>query len=375
MKITQFISTLGFGGAESVVRDYAIELHNRGHEVTVIVLLPFLHNDNEKQLLVNGIKLRSIYEEIYWIKNTSLPLRVIRKPFRKSKIHAWFKKTLETTHQDVLHVHLELLSFIPIGLCSELGTKLFFTCHNETAYYFGKKRRGDFEYAERLIKQDNMQLFALHTRMKKELNSVFSVASTEVMNNPINTKRFTMQSKSRTEMRKKLGISDSAFVIGHVGRFVEQKNHDFIIKIFNSLVKQNSNALLVLVGDGELRKNIELKCEELNIRNKIIFTGIRTDIPDILSTFDVFLFPSMFEGLGISLIEAQIKVPYCVASSAVPEDTAVTNNVVFLPLTEPVDTWIDAIQNPSKYVINAINHLEDYDIQNVISRLEEFYAR
>ena len=234
MKITQFISTLGFGGAESVVRDYAIELHKRGHEVTVIVLLPFLHNDNEKQLLDNGIKLRSIYEEIYWIKNTSLPLRVIRKPFRKHKIHAWLKKYLDNTIQNVLHVHLELLSFIPIGICSKLKTKLFFTCHNEVAYYFGKNCKGDFKYAKELIEQDNMQLFALHTRMKDELNSLFTVSNTAVMNNPVNIKRFLMQSKTREEMRKNLGISDSAFVVGNVGRFVKQKNHDFIIEVFNS---------------------------------------------------------------------------------------------------------------------------------------------
>ena len=375
MKITQFISTLGFGGAESVVRDYAIELHKRGHEVTVIVLLPFLHNDNEKQLLDNGIKLRSIYEEIYWIKNTSLPLRVIRKPFRKHKIHAWLKKYLDNTIQNVLHVHLELLSFIPIGICSKLKTKLFFTCHNEVAYYFGKNCKGDFKYAKELIEQDNMQLFALHTRMKDELNSLFTVSNTAVMNNPVNIKRFLMQSKTREEMRKNLGISDSAFVVGNVGRFVKQKNHDFIIEVFNSLLKLNTTAVLVLVGDGELRKSIELKCEELKIRNKVIFTGVRTDIPDVLSTFDVFFFPSIFEGLGISLIEAQVKVPYCVTSSAVPVDTAVTNNVVFLPLSEPLDKWIDAIQNPSKYTSNAINHLEDYDIQNVISKLEGFYAK
>lgn len=375
MKITQFISTLGFGGAEAVVRDYTIELKKRGHDVTILLLLPFLNNDNEKKLITSGIKLRSIYEEIFLVKKQNFFLKAIRKPFRTLKVKNWLKKYFSIEKPDVFHIHLGLLKFLPVGLCSSYNTKLFFTCHNEANYYFGNPNTVEFKVAKKHIEKDEMRIFALHSRMKKELNSIFDINTTEVLNNPIDLSRFEETNRSVQSIRASLGFSENEYIIGHVGRFMDQKNHEFLIDIFNELLKQKSNAKLLLIGDGPLKEYIENKSKSLGIYDKITFAGLRSDIPDLLGIMDAFLFPSKFEGISIAFLEAQSRCKILIASKNVSFDSAVTDKVCFIGLEEPLDVWVDAIINPTQYLYKAENKIEDFDIKTVINRLESFYAK
>lgn len=375
MKITQFILTLEFGGAEAVVRDYALELKKRGHDVTVVLLLPLLKNTNEQKLINNGIQLRSIYEEIFLLKTQNFFLRVIRKPLRTLKVKRWIRKYFRTEKPDVLHIHLGLLKFIPVGLCSTNNTKLFFTCHNEAAYYFGNSNTIEFKSAKKLMEKDAMQIFALHSRMKNELNSIFDINTTEVLNNPIDLSRFQKSNRSVQSIRASLGLSENDFIIGHVGRFMDQKNHDILIDIFNELLKKRPNAKLLLVGDGPLKDHIENKSKTLGIYDKIRFTGLRSDVSDLLGIIDVFLFPSKFEGISIAFLEAQSRCKTLIASKNVSQDSAVTDKVCFIGLDEPLDVWVDAIINPTQYLFKAKNKIEDFDIKNVINKLEYFYEK
>lgn len=375
MKITQFILTLGFGGAEAVVRDYALKLKKRGHDITVVVLLPFLNNANEQKLISNGIKLHSIYEEIFLLKKQNVFLKAIRKPFRTLKVKNWIRNYFSNEKPDIFHIHLGLLKFIPIGLCSSFNTKVFFTCHNEADYYFGNSNSVEFKSAKKLIEKDAMQIFALHSRMKNELNTIFNINTTEVLNNPIDLSSFAETNTSVQSIKASLGFSENDFIIGHIGRFVAQKNHEFLIDIFDALLKQRPNAKLLLIGDGPLKEHIEAKSKVLGIYDKIRFTGLRSDIPDLLSIMDVFLFPSKFEGISIAFLEAQSKCKILIASKNVSTDSAVTDKVCFIGLDESLDVWVDAIINPSQYLFKAKNKIEDFDIKNVINKLEYFYAK
>lgn len=375
MKITQFILTLGFGGAEAVVRDYALKLKKRGHDITVVVLLPFLNNANEQKLISNGIKLHSIYEEIFLLKKQNVFLKAIRKPFRTLKVKNWIRKYFSNEKPDIFHIHLGLLKFIPIGLCSSFNTKVFFTCHNEADYYFGNSNSVEFKSAKKLIEKDAMQIFALHSRMKNELNTIFNINTTEVLNNPIDLSSFAETNTSVQSIKASLGFSENDFIIGHIGRFVAQKNHEFLIDIFDALLKQRPNAKLLLIGDGPLKEHIEAKSKVLGIYDKIRFTGLRSDIPDLLSIIDIFLFPSKFEGISIAFLEAQSKCKILIASKNVSTDSAVTDKVCFIGLDESLDVWVDAIINPSQYLSKAENKIEDFDIKSVINKLEGFYAK
>lgn len=167
-----------------------------------------------------------------------------------------------------------------------------------------------------------------------------------IIHNAIDVKHFYLESNCSNEIRQSLGI-DNKYVIGHIGNFNEAKNHSFLLQIFYELQKKKTDAVLVLVGDGELKQRIVDKCKNLNLLDKVLFLGVRTDIPKLLSAFDVFVFPSKYEGLGIALVEAQAVGLPCICSDCVPKEAYVAN-VKSLSLNETPFVWASAILSMRK---------------------------
>lgn len=145
-----------------------------------------------------------------------------------------------------------------------------------------------------------------------------------VINNGIDCNRYKYKTHNRKQIRKTLGIEDE-YVIGHVGHFNNVKNHKFIIEVFEELLKVNSNIRLLLIGNGPLKEEIEEKIKNLNIQGKVIILENRSDIPELMSAMDVFIFPSLFEGLGIAAIEAQAAGLPVFISDKVPSDVIINN--------------------------------------------------
>lgn len=164
-----------------------------------------------------------------------------------------------------------------------------------------------------------------------------------VINNAIKAANFENSKEKRIAIRQKLGLQDK-FVVGHIGNFTLPKNHEFIVDVFFSLLQQKIEAVLVLVGDGDQRNYIQEKCKSLKIESKVLFLGVRQDVSDIYTAFDRFLFPSLYEGFGIALIEAQAAGIPCIYSDIIPKETNIlkTNNVI-LPLNLGVEPWVRAL--------------------------------
>jgi len=197
-----------------------------------------------------------------------------------------------------------------------------------------------------------------------------------ILNNAVDAKKFVFNTTTRIKKRKEFQIEDK-LVVGHIGRFHPQKNHELIVDIFNTVYKRNNNAILMLVGDGKLRGPIEEKVKKLGLDNSVIFCGVRSDISEILQAIDVFLFPSLYEGLGIVVVEAQAAGLPCLVSNKIPKDAFVTNLVEEVPLNSSIDIWADKIL---KYTTN--NNRENtyeqiksngYDIAQTTIWLEHFY--
>ncbi|MCF0242276.1 MAG: glycosyltransferase, partial [Treponema sp.] len=161
----------------------------------------------------------------------------------------------------------------------------------------------------------------------------------------------------------------------HIGRFVEQKNHSFLIDIFYNLLKEKKDAKLLLVGEGPLKTVIEKKVYALGIQNSVIFSGIRSDIPEIMNASDCFLFPSLFEGFGIVAIEAQVKIPRIVVSDVLPDVVSCSDAIHFVSLNDPIDKWVNSILYGQNDSFNVNNSLEKFDIKTVVDSLESFYAK
>lgn len=170
-----------------------------------------------------------------------------------------------------------------------------------------------------------------------------------VLKNGIDLEKYKFDTNTRTKYRKKLGL-DGKFVIGHVGRFVEQKNHLFLLKIFKEVLKNNSNCTLLMAGGGELLEDIKRKAMEMGIIRDCIFTGECMDILGLLNAMDIFVFPSLFEGLPISLVEAQANGLPCIISSEITEEACLSDEVSRIPLSNSPEYWSGQVLQKSESI-------------------------
>lgn len=170
-----------------------------------------------------------------------------------------------------------------------------------------------------------------------------------IIKNAIPVEKFTFNIENREKIRNEFGI-DNQFVIGHVGRFNNQKNHSFLIDIFSEIVKEYENSVLLLVGKGELENDIKNKIKILALTDKVIFTGVRSDVPKVLMGMDVFLFPSFFEGMPNTVIEAQATGLKCIISDTITREADVTNNIKYVSLDKPAILWaMKTLEYNNKY--------------------------
>ena len=198
----------------------------------------------------------------------------------------------------------------------------------------------------------------------------------KIVRNAIDTRDYAFDYEKRNLIRKKYGISDETILLGHVGRFDTQKNHAFLIDMFAALTKKNASYKLMCVGDGWLRDGIEKAIEQNNLADKIILTGQQEYAKDFYSAFDVYVFPSLFEGLGFVLIEAQANGLTCVSSNTVPQETNLSGSdkMFYLPLESK--KWVDKILDlgrPERYDGRQCVVEHGYDIYCEAEELENAY--
>lgn len=168
-----------------------------------------------------------------------------------------------------------------------------------------------------------------------------------IIKNAINLEKYQYNETIRKVKREELGVNDEV-LIGNVGRFHFQKNHEFLIDIFQHVLEKNEASKLLLVGDGELKAKIIQKTERLGIRENVIFLGKRGDVNELLQAMDVFLMPSLFEGLPFALIEAQAAALPCVISKTISKEARITDKIVALDLKEMPEVWADVVLEMSQ---------------------------
>lgn len=193
--------------------------------------------------------------------------------------------------------------------------------------------------------------------------------------NGIDTDTFAFSEKKREEIRNVYNLNNS-FVLGHTGRLVDVKNQVFIIKLMPRILEHRPDAVLMLIGDGDDRKMLENTAKELGIQDKVIFVGNTINVQDYLSAMDVFVFPSLYEGLPLSILEVQANGLPCVISDAVPPDVYLTDLIHPLSLNDSSDKWIETILNVTR--TNAENYplqLKNagFDTHTAMKKVYEIY--
>lgn len=370
-KVIQVIPSFRTGGAESLVKNYLLAFDNEKctHEAFVVGEkgnYPF-----EQALLDAGVKI-TFLSELY--KKSKLPGKIghfIDSIRWRNAVKKYFRKANPT----VVHCHLHVAQMIVPAINILKATKIFYTVHSDPDKYWGDgKNLKEVECVKNLLSKNNIVFFALNIEVAPKIKKYFgNEVQVEILNNCVNTSAFAPTIEKRLKYRNELGFDENCFVVGHVGRFFKPKNHKFIVDVFSEINKKHENSRLVLVGDGILRKEIEEKVRTLNLENKVSFLGNRLDVADLLSAFDVFLFPSLWEGLPLTLIEAQAAELPCFVSDTITKDINCSNLMTYLSLDIDAEKWSDCILCYKKKEVEY-NGLSKYDIRTVLERLLVLYG-
>lgn len=196
-----------------------------------------------------------------------------------------------------------------------------------------------------------------------------------IINNGIDTEKFAFSEENRKQIREEFNIKDGTEVIGHVGSLIPVKNHKFILEVFEEYIKMRPNTVLMLVGNGRLKEKLKQDAKNLNIEKNIFFTGIRSDVQKFYSAFDMFIFPSLYEGISTALIEAQTNGLTIFASSAVDSKTDITNTINFIDLKDSAENWAKKIKRTDIKRYNNIEKIKEngFDIKEIARNLEKKY--
>lgn len=195
-----------------------------------------------------------------------------------------------------------------------------------------------------------------------------------IMKNAIETDKFLYNEKVRKELREEFALEDK-FVFGNVGRLEYQKNQEFLIDVFSEIYAKRKDVALVLVGEGALREQLEKQVQQFGLAQAVLFLGKREDVENIYQMMDLFVLPSNFEGLPITLIEAQTAGLQCICSTNIPTAANITGNVMYLPLEK--QQWVKALE--SRIHFNARKNMSQivkksgYDLETQVQYLQDKY--
>nr|WP_302830145.1 glycosyltransferase family 1 protein [uncultured Bacteroides sp.] len=368
IRVLFFIDRLRLGGIQALTYDIIKHNDNQRMQIDILNL-----DDGEEYPLTKTLKNMGI--TVYQLKNTWIrtPLDC---PHYFRQVDKFFK---EHHNYDVVHMHSSSKNYyilkaakkygIPVRVAHSHNTS--FQTHNPLSIALGNLMKHSLrKHATHCCGCSNL---ACEWLFGKEC---VKQGYAQVILNAIDSKPFIYNEKTRQEVRKELGIEDK-FVIGHVGRLERQKNHAFLIDIFAEITKFKKNACLVLVGTGSLQLILEQKITALGLTDKVVFLGFRDDRNRIMQAMDSFVFPSLYEGLSVVLIEAQTSgLPVFISDSTTTE-VSFSPEIKFMSLQQSPQEWAKAIMEKGQIKRKDMTkevQKAGFEMQNLIDNLYKLYT-
>lgn len=316
------------------------------------------------------------YEEIERMGGKVIIIPSYSKPF---KYHKALKRVLKEGNYKIIHSNINTLSVFSLFAAKCAGVPVRIAHSHSTTNKKEKKKN--------LMKQvlrPFSKVFATDYMCCSELagrwlfgNKEYDKGNVYLLNNAIDLDKFKYNESLRKKKRKELGIKDDTLVIGHIGRFVAQKNHDFLIDIFNEIHKKNNNSILLLAGQGPLMEDIKNKVKELNLDDNVKFLGQRNDANELYQAFDVFLLPSLYEGLPVVGVEAQAAGLLCYLSDDMTKETKVLDITKFMSLNNTPEEWanniLDDVKKYKRIDTSKEMTAKNFNIKEEAKKLEEYY--
>lgn len=292
-------------------------------------------------------------------------------------------KIFKENNYKIVHSHINTLSVFPLRAARKAGVPVRIA-HSHSTIINNKiewKRNILKNFLKKFSKVYATDYFACSEEagISQFGKKTFLSGKLVIINNAIDTKNFHFNTALRTKIRNRYNIPDDAIVLGTVGRLVKTKNPLFTLNLFVKYYTNNDNSYLLFVGHGALQSEIETLIKGKPYEKKVIFTGQINNVSEIYNALDIFLFPSLYEGLGMALIEAQYNGLRCIASSNVPRKTEISESIKYINLKN-IEDWDETIlKYSSELDLNVRKDIEiknnSFDIESEVSNLEKNYQK
>lgn len=358
MKIMQVNYKMDIGGIESFLMNVYRNIDREKHEFIFLTYYPHIFDYEKEILKLNGkiIKI-STPNSLNIIKH----IKEIYNTIKQEKI-------------DIVHCHTYFDSAY-VMIAAKLAKVKIRIVHSHTTYGLNKTgilKKIKWFLSRFIINSLSTHQLACSTEAGKAL---YGKKKFSIIENGIKIEKFNYNEKHRNSYRKEWKIKNEDFVIGHIGRFDVPKNHKFLIEIYEEIYKINKNSKLILVGSGKLEDEIKKIVNEKKLTKNVIFLGNRNDINEILNAFDIFVFPSLYEGLPVTLVETQANGLKCLISDRISKEIKLTECIKFLSIDKSAREWAETIVNMNIKRINNNKALENsvYNIDNTIKKINKIY--
>ena len=356
IRILHVVTYMGRGGLENMIMNYYRHVDRDKVQFDFLVHREFRADFDDE--------IESLGGRIY-----RLPEMKPWSPAYKIALDSFFAEHKE---YKIVHSHRNSFSSIVLKSAKKNGVPMRIA-HSHSS--------GEKEFLKHIIKRHYGKMIPKYATElfacgKEAGEWMFRGASFRIINNAIDSNRFSYKKDIANNIRNLFNIPVDAFVIGHVGNFSHPKNITFLVDVFNEINRKSDNSYLLLVGDGGLRNSIEQKVEFLGLKTKVIFAGLRSDVYDMMQAMDAFVFPSLHEGLPVVMVEAQASGLPCFISDGVPDESMITDLVTKIPLSHGAEKWADTIlNNISKERGNTKEQIvkAGYDITENAKWLQNYY--
>lgn len=362
IRVLQIIGFVCGGGVEAVIMNYYRNIDRNK------IQFDFIIDGYEKTALDKEIS--SLGGKVYKVEPyTKNPLKNIYQIYR----------IVKDNNYQIVHSNMNTLSVFSLFAAWLAGAKVRIL-HNHSTAVKSEKLRSAMKYILRPFAPIFANKYLACSELAGEWmygKKKMKEGKVKVLNNAINVDNFAYNPKLRKKLRQDLNIDKDTLVIGHVGRFMYQKNHDFLIDIFKEIHKQRNNSLLLLIGDGSLRATIEAKVQNYSLQDCVKFLGLRKDVKDLYNVMDVFVLPSWYEGLPVVSVEAQANGLPCFVSDKVSKECNLSSSMHFISLDKNAGDWskkiLDSNITRNK---NAKQELiaNNFEIKNEAGKLIKLYA-
>ena len=327
IRIAQIIGKWVGGGVESVVMNYYRNID---------------HSKIQFDFICDNDSTNIPYEEIEQLGGKVILIPPYQKAF---SYHRQLKKVLKEGNYKIVHSHINTMSVFPLWAAKSAKVPVRIAHSHSTTNKKEWKKNTLKQVLRPFSKTIATQYFCCSELAGRWLfgDKEYDKGNVYLLNNAIDLDKFKYDETKRKKKRKELSISNKTLVIGHIGRFVEQKNHRFLLEIFSEIHKKNKDSVLLLAGQGPLVDEMKEKVEELQILNSVVFLGQRSDAAELYQSFDVFLLPSLYEGLPVVGVEAQATGCLCEFSADMTKETKVLKTTRFMSLSQSAEEWANTI--------------------------------